>query len=232
MIHCCWVDWWWWWHHRHVEMTKVIKVAIYPNDFRALAFYFSPTAKEQSHWYWILPVPARDLLAAFSEMIKTSCHLVTKTTNLKRLSMLVQAKAENISLKASPKASAMTGYRKRWRLEGQGICQPFFRKVCSVAFRISHTIITQSDLLQGSPNWTSNLPSFFMPFQPIIHTAILMIFLKQRTDWFSLLKILFDFPLAATYMPTPYYGAHSLSWFGTYLPSISCLYILFVLTWF
>ena len=63
-----------------------------------------------------------------------------------------------------------------------------------------------------------------MPFQSIIHTAILVIFLKRinGTDWFSLLKVLLRFTIACYVYSKPSCHTHHLLWFGTYFPSISC----------
>lgn len=119
-----------------------------------------------------------------------------------------------------------TGCRKRWRLEGQGICQPFFFFWSSVVLHLESPILLYLIVLYYKEFLTGLLTffSFFMPFQSIIHTAILMIFLKRidGTDWFPLLKVLLRFTIACYMYSKSSCHTHHLLWFGTYLPTISC----------
>ena len=110
-----------------------------PKYFRASVFYFSPAAKKQSYWYLVLSIPVGSLIAAISEMIKTSCQLVKRKLIWKDLQCWCNSYLKALSIQASSKAFAMRGWRKRWRLEAQRICQPSLLKACSAAVRIAHT---------------------------------------------------------------------------------------------
>lgn len=107
--------------------------------------------------------------------------------------MLVQFIAETLAVRQVLKLLSWqeVGRGKDWR--GRGSASYFFWS--SVVLHLEFPILLYLRVLNYKEFLTGLLTffSFFMPFQFIIHIAILMIFLKRinGTDWFSLLKILF-----------------------------------------
>lgn len=137
-----------------------------PNAFRASVFCF-PAAKKQPHWYLVPPIPAGTLLAASSEVTKTSCCSVTKKTNLKRLPVLVPCIAESICSWASPKACAIMRCRKRWRLEAQGSAShPFCRPVV-VRLRFPVPLLLRVIYYKEVLTGLLTFLLFSLPIQPI-----------------------------------------------------------------
>lgn len=148
--------------------------------------------------------------------------MLTKTTNLKR--MLVQFIAETLAVRQVLKLLSWqdVGRGKNWR--GRESASHFFfwsSVLLYLEFPIIYLrVLYYKEFLTGLLTFFS----FFMPFQSIIHTAILVIFLKRinGTDWFSLLKVLLRFTIACYVYSKPSCHTHHLLWFGTYFPSISC----------